>query len=149
MVAGLSCAVGTLVYALILAWWGRFKLWLSRDLHLARIRNDWPPYGPICVQNNRLAFLFVCARIGDIIPWIICFCVGFIIALQSNDGFALVISMGGVLFISLCYPMLILLLGERIHRRLVASHPCECWDDDAVSSPDAESIAEMSGNPIK
>lgn len=149
MLTGLSCATLTLCYATILARWGGFKLWLSRDIHRARRRNYWPPYAPNLVQKNQLAWMLTGALLILIFPLVILFSVVFIIISKINDRIAGVIIVGGLLFLMFAYPVGILVLRDRMRRWLIASDPSECWDTNAEPLSDVESMAEELVDPIE
>lgn len=142
--AGLGCATLTLAYAAVLARWGGFKLWLGRDIHRARRRNDWPPYDLCIVHHNRLEILLVGALIVFFFPLIILFILLIGIFTRFAVLSAVVCSfciMGAVVQLLHC--------RDRAYRWLIASHPGQCWDMNITSPPDAESMVETFANSIK
>lgn len=141
---GLVCSIVTLGYAAALARWGGFKLWLSRDIHRARHRNDWPPYGSSIVQNNRLNFLLIVVLLVVFFPPVLV--VISMIAIFAQLGNLIGPMLG--FFPTFGVPLLVLHGKDRLSRWLVASHPGECWDGEVASSLEGESMAEMLGNPI-
>ncbi|MHB1424967.1 MAG: hypothetical protein ACYC3I_17480, partial [Gemmataceae bacterium] len=146
--AGLVCAALTFAYSAALARWGGFKLWLSRDTHRARRRNEWPPYGPNVDENNRLDFLLIGALLFSFFPLLL-FALLLPILAQFGDLFMGFYCVAVCLFLMFGFPVLVLHYRDRARRWLIASHPSECWDEDAASWPDADSMAETIGNPLE
>lgn len=143
--AGLVCSMLTFGYAVVLARWGGYQLWLSRDVHRARRRNDWPPYDPDNIQSNRLEVMLVGALF-------VFFISSFLLVLLTTIMFAPFDGLLMFVFLMLLMfgiPVLLLHCRDRIGRWLIASHPSECWDREAVTSSDAESMAEMLDHPLK
>jgi len=141
---GLACAIVALSYAAVVARWGGFKLWLSNDIHSACRRNEWPPYEPSIIGNNRLQYLLLTALLVVLFPPLF---FGFAVAAIAQLGGRLV---PVILFLlTMGVPMLVLLCKDRVSRWLIASHPGECWDTDYELPSDAESIAEMMSDPVK
>jgi hypothetical protein len=133
---GLSCAVLTFIYAAVLARLGGFKLWLSRDIHAARCRNDWPPYGSSILEDNRLIYLLMLALFVVVGPpfFFLIVWVGIVLVGGFLAPFVL-------LFLIMAIPIGMLDFKDRVSRWLVASHPCDCWNTNAELSSDAGSMA--------
>jgi hypothetical protein len=141
---GLACAIVALGYAVVVARWGGFKLWLSNDIHSACRRNEWPPYEPSSVGNNRLKYLLLAALLIVLFPPL--FFALAVAAIKQLGGQLVPV----ILFLlTMGVPMLVLLCKDRVSRWLVASHPGECWDTDFDLPPQADNVAEMIGNPIE
>lgn len=146
MTVGLASAVLSLAFSAAMARWGGFKLWLSRDIHSARRRNKWPPYGARIIQSNRLKFLLFVALFLVFLPLVL-FASVLAVILAPIGGQVVLINatsfliLGGIVFL--------LHYKDRMSRWLAASHPSECWDTDSEPPSEAESMAEMIGNPIK
>lgn len=143
--AGLICATLTFGYAAVLARWGGFKLWLSRDIHRARRSNDWPPYELNIIEENRLNFLLIGALLVVFFPP--AFFVLLMMAMLVPFGDFIGAVLGPFLMIGV--PVLVLRCKDRASRWLIASHPVECWETSTDSLLAAESMAGMIGDPLK
>jgi hypothetical protein len=141
--AGLACAVLTFNYAAVLARWGGFKLWLGRDIHAARRRNDWPPYGGSAIYKNYLNYLLLVALLLLFLTPVL---FAFLLA-AAAQLFGLFVPV--FFFLMMGVPLLVLHLKDRMSKWLVASHPGECWDLDTELPSEAESVADLLANPIK
>jgi hypothetical protein len=153
MLTGFICSMFTLGYASVLARWGRFRLWLSSDIHRARSRNHWPPYVQNSVGNNRLEALFFIILFVVFLPFYLCFLftvftVLMVIVPGGPGGRAAILGSGGLALLVGGGAIFLLRLKDRM-KLWIASHPSECWDDVSATSPEAERMVELSGNPLK
>lgn len=147
--AGLGCAILTLAYAVALARWGGFKLWLSRDIHRARRYNYWPPYETSVAEDNRLETLLV----GPLLIFFVALVPGgilfFLLLIPIIARFSYFIGIALGFYLLVAAPVLTLRYLDQMHRWLIASHPGECWHTSFEQPAQAESMAKMLDNPVK
>jgi hypothetical protein len=107
--------------AVLLAWRGRYRLWLDRAVHRARREKCWPP-SPFCEgRRNRLGQVVLTSLGLSCVAGLL-----LVLALLLRwAGQLPFLALGPALLLS---PLLIVVLREIINERVRATDPYQCWD---------------------
>ncbi len=131
------------ILSVVSAWYRRVKVWISGSISDSRRQNEWPPRPSIRRRpgENRLMLMLVGSGAG---LFVVLFLIGIMLLFSGIDGMQRQAQNGNnqgaaVLFVGvvgvgmpIVSAFLILIVGERILRRIAASSPTECWPGEEL-----------------
>lgn len=117
-------AVLLTTWGAITAWWHAHRIWVNAEVSRSRLVDLWPPFGPM--QDNAVSKLVTMALIVWFVPLsIVTIVIAFSAVPRQTEGWATIVSMGGMIGSA----VILLMLRNFICRRVAAQSPHGCWPE--------------------
>lgn len=154
--AALCCAGAAVLTlsAILLARFGRVRLWLHPDVHRARFSDRWPPSSGDPASTNRARYLVIAALVLLVVPAALLVILPLVMLLPARGSGAaasgspradvvIVVSLLGVCGAAALWGL------DRLRDRLLASSPVECWGIASELTGRTESVPEEHVQQVK